>query len=97
MTDPLDDLKAGLITIGKELAKDASLSAKERENVLKWTEAMALAFVAGDANQVENYRVSLNTMLGVAEVRAAQASEKALLRMGQLGLDLAIKVGIALL
>jgi hypothetical protein len=95
VTDPIEEVKSGIVDIGRTLAGEASLTSAEKQNIVKWTEALVIALASGDHNAVENYRVSLSTMLGVAEVRGAQASEKALLRVGQFALETLIKVGLA--
>ena len=97
MTDPLEEIANGLKKIGSTLAENASLTSKEKSDVVEWTKQMAIAFAVGDSNKVENYRVSLNNMLGVVELRAAQSAERAAIAMGNLALDTLIKVGIALL
>ena len=97
MTDPIEEVKSGIVDIGRTLAGEASLTSAEKQNIVKWTEALVIALASGDHNAVENYRVSLSTMLGVAEVRGAQASEKAALKMADLALGVIVKVALAAL
>lgn len=97
MSIDLDALKPDIEAIGKELIASGVLNQEERTKVGKWTLAMGLALASGDSVAVGNYKTSLSTMLGVAELRAAQASEKAALRMADLALGILTKVALAAL
>ena len=91
----LDALKPDIEAIGKELIASGVLNQEERTKVGKWTLAMGMALAQGDVAAIGNYRVALSTMLGVAELRAAQAFEKAALRMADLALGILVKVALA--
>lgn len=95
MTLDLDSLKPEVEAIGKELVASGVLTKEEREKVAKYSAGMAVALATGDTVAVGNYRVALSTMLGVAEVRAAQASEKAALKMADLALGVIAKIALA--
>ena len=93
----LSDAKDAVVGIGEELVRSGTLNADERKKVEAAVAGIAVAMATGDAVAVGNYKTGLNTWLGVAEVRAAQASERAALRLASLGLDLAVKVALGLL
>jgi hypothetical protein len=93
----LDSLKPEVEAIGKELIASGVLNQDERTKVGKWTLAMGMALATGDAVAIGNYKTALSTMLGVAELRAAQASEKAALRMADLALSVVVKIALAAL
>ena len=95
MSLDLDSLKPEVEAIGKELISSGVLNQEERTKVGKWTLAMGLALSTGDVVAVGNYKTALSTMLGVAELRAAQASEKAALRMADLALGVVVKIALA--
>lgn len=97
MTIDTATLKDAAIGIGKELAQASSLTADEKAKIEEWTVALGVALATGDPIAAGNYKTSLSTMLGVVEVRAAGASEAALLRLGNLALETVVRVGIAAL
>lgn len=95
MSLDLDALKPEVEAIGKELLASGVLNQEERTKVGKWTLAMSLALAQGDTVAIGNYKTALSTMLGVAEIRAAQASEKAALKMADLALSVITKIALA--
>lgn len=95
MSIDLDAFKPDIEAIGKELVSSGVLNSTEREQVAKWTLAMGIALTTGDTVAVGNYKTALSTMLGVAELRAAQASEKAALKMADLALGVIAKIALA--
>ena len=91
------ELADAFAEIGDELLSTELLTPSEREKVAAWTAGMGLALTMGEAQKVKNYRASLGAMLGVVELRAAAASEKALLRVANLGLEILTKLALAAL
>ena len=91
----LDALKPEVEAIGKELLASGVLTAEEREKVAKAVFAMGVALASGDTVAVGNYKVALSAWIGIAELRAAQAAEKAALRMADLALGIIAKVALA--
>ena len=88
-------LKDAFSEVGDELLSSGVLNDDERASVVKWTTAMGVAYAMGEAQKVRNYKAALEGMLGVAELRAAAASEKAALRLANLALEILVKVAIA--
>ena len=97
MSLDLDSLRPDVEAIGKELIASGVLTKDEQAKVLKATFAMGVALANGDSVAVGNYKTSLSTWLGIAELRAAQASEKAALKMADLALGVIVKVALAAL
>lgn len=95
MSLDLDSLRPDVEAIGKELIASGVLTKEEREKVGKAVFAMGVALANGDVVAVGNYRTALSTWVGVAEVRAVQASEKAALRMADIALGILTKVVLA--
>jgi hypothetical protein len=95
VTLPTGEIKDAFEEIGQELLDSGVLNTEERAKVGKWTLAMGFAVAQGDTEAVKNYRVSLGAMLGIAEVRAAAASEKAAIKMANVALDILVKVALA--
>ena len=93
----MKELTEGIVSIGKELASSEVLTPDERAQMVAWTAALGVAIAKREHLKAENYRIALSTMFGVAEVRAARASEKALLKMADLALSTLVKIGIAAL
>lgn len=95
MSLDLDSLRPDIEAIGKELLASGTLTPDERVKVSKVILGMAGAVASGDVVAVGNYKTALSTWLGVAELRAAQASEKAALRLADLALGVVVKVALA--
>ena len=93
----LDSLRPDVEAIGKELIASGVLTKDEQAKVLKATFAMGVALASGDSVAVGNYKTALSTWLGIAELRAAQASEKAALKMADLALGVIVKIALAAL
>lgn len=90
-----EEALAGILAIGRELGVSTALTKEEREKVISWTTAMGLAFAAGDAEKVRNYQTALSAMLGVAALRGATSAERALVKLGDLGLSILTKIALA--
>ena len=94
-------IKDGLTEIGKELAGSSFLTPDEKQKVRGWTEGMALAVIRAQASEGQDrkdaleeaaaYRKSFSTLLGVLELRAAGATEKALWKSVDLAVGVAVK------
>lgn len=95
MASPKEEVLAELDAVLAGLKESATLTPTERVNVAKWGAALAQAALTGDEAQAKNYATSLDTMLGVAILRAANAGEKALLRIGNIAINALLKVALA--
>ena len=91
------DLKSEVEAVGKELVASGVLTPEERVKVGTWTVGLGLACAQQDLPAINNYKSALNAMLGVAELRAANAAEQAAVRLARKGLEILVSIAVSAL
>lgn len=89
------DLKTEVEAIGKELVSSGVLTKDEQAKVILWTAELGLACAQQEVEKVNNYKSALNAMLGVAELRAANAAEAAAVRLARKGLEILVSLAVS--